>query len=175
MRYLPPWLRVQIFVGFTLKANLISSKHLIQVHFEILSRPVEDMASHSVLTKYIAWSKSCQSLHSLESQIGLFSSASVVPQSKSTELCGSKILALCYLFGKTWPAYSSATRATESNTQWPNYWKCYWREPHTHSTESFDDSLETCEIERCSVSEPVFKHNHCAPAFTTKMWSWVVL
>ena len=21
----------------------------------------------------------------------------------------------------------------------------------------------------------VFKHNHCAPAFTTKMWSWVVL
>ena len=35
--------------------------------------------------------------------------------------------------------------------------------------------IETCEIERCSVSEPVFKHNHCAPAFTTKMWSWVVL
>ena len=28
-----------------------------------------------------------------------------------------------------------------------------------------------CEIERCSVSEPVFKHNHCAPAFTTKMGS----
>ena len=51
----------------------------------------------------------------------------------------------------------------------------YRREPHTHSTEGFDDSLETCEIERCSVSEPVFKHNHCAPAFTTKMWSWVVL
>ena len=36
----------------------------------------------------------------------------------------------------------------------------YRREPHTHSTEGFDDSLETCEIERCSVSEPVFKHNH---------------
>ena len=48
-------------------------------------------------------------------------------------------------------------------------------EPHTHSTEGFDDSLERCEIERCSVSEQVFKHNHCAPAFTTKMWSWVVL
>ena len=35
--------------------------------------------------------------------------------------------------------------------------------------------IETCEIERCSVSESVFKHNHCAPAFTTRMWSWVVL
>ena len=34
---------------------------------------------------------------------------------------------------------------------------------HTHSTEGFDDSLETCEIERCSVSEPVFKHNSLCP------------
>ena len=32
-----------------------------------------------------------------------------------------------------------------------------------HSTEGFDDSLETCEIERCSVSEPVFKHNSLCP------------
>ena len=40
--------------------------HLIQVHLEILSRPVESMASH-LLTKYITWSKSCQSLRSLES------------------------------------------------------------------------------------------------------------
>ena len=40
----------------------------------------------------------------------------------------------------------------------PNYWKSYWRELQTHSTEGLDDSLETCEIERCSVSEPVFKH-----------------
>ena len=46
---------------------------------------------------------------------------------------------------------------------------------HWHSTEGFDDSLESLEIERCSVSEPVFKHNYCAPAFTTKMWSWVDL
>ena len=73
------------------------------------------------------------------------SSAAVVPQSKSTELCSSlfhklnlprcearrhhfimtcdifgtgqrTILALCYLFGKTWPAHSSATQATEINT-----------------------------------------------------------
>ena len=42
-------------------------------------------------------------------------------------------------------------------------------------TDRFDDSLETCDIERCSESEPVFKHNHCAPAFTTKMGSWFVL
>ena len=34
----------------------------------------------------------------------------------------------------------------------------------SHSTEGFDDSLETCEIEMCSVSEPVFEHNsfNCA-------------
>ena len=38
----------------------------------------------------------------------------------------------------------------------------------THSSEGFDDSLETCEIERCSVSEPVFKHNHCAPGIHHK-------
>ena len=25
------------------------------------------------------------------------------------------------------------------------------------------------------ASEPVFKHNQGAPAFTTKMWSWVVV
>ena len=52
-------------VGFTLEAQLVSSKHLIQVHLEILSRSVENMASH-LLTKYITWSKSCQSHHSLE-------------------------------------------------------------------------------------------------------------
>ena len=33
-------------VGFTLKAKLVSSKHLIQVHLETLSRSVENMASH---------------------------------------------------------------------------------------------------------------------------------
>ena len=27
-------------------------------------------------------------------------------------------------------------------------WKSYWPEPHTHSTEALDDSLETYEIER---------------------------
>ena len=51
---------------FPLEAKLVSSKHLIQVHLEILSRSVENMASH-LLTKYNPWSKSCQSLRSLES------------------------------------------------------------------------------------------------------------
>ena len=85
----------------------------------------------------------------------------------------TNILALCYLFGKTWPQ-SRHSSPWNKYTQRPNYWKSYWRELHTHSTEGFDNSLERCEIERCSVSEPVFKHNHRAPAFTTKMWSWVV-
>ena len=34
------------FLGFTLEAKLVSSKHLIRVHLEILSRFVENMASH---------------------------------------------------------------------------------------------------------------------------------
>ena len=54
------------FDGFTLEAKLVTSKHLIQVHLEILSRSEENMASH-LLTKYITWSKSCQFLRSLES------------------------------------------------------------------------------------------------------------
>ena len=57
---------VWIFVGFTLEAKSVSSKLLIQVHLKILSRPVENMASH-LWTKYITWSKSCESLGSLES------------------------------------------------------------------------------------------------------------
>ena len=57
-----------IFVGFTLEAKFVSSKHLIQVHLETLRRSVENMASH-LLTKSITWSKSCQSHHSLESSI----------------------------------------------------------------------------------------------------------
>ena len=55
-----------IIVSFTLGAKLVSSKHLFQVRLEILSRSVENMASH-LLTKYNPWSKSCQSLRSLES------------------------------------------------------------------------------------------------------------
>ena len=31
---------IQLFVFFTLEAKLVSSKHLIQVHWEILSRSV---------------------------------------------------------------------------------------------------------------------------------------
>ena len=45
-----------IVVGFTLEAKLISSKYLIQVLLEILSRSVENMAPQ-LLTKYITWSK----------------------------------------------------------------------------------------------------------------------
>ena len=77
----------------------------------------------------------------------------------------TNILAPCYLFGKTWPALSSATQVTEINIHDQITGK-----PHTHSSEGVNDSLETCEIETCSVlREPtVFKHNYCAPAFTTK-------
>ena len=53
------------FDGFTLEAKLVTSKHLIQVHLEILSRSEENMAS-KLLTKSITWSKSCQFLRSLE-------------------------------------------------------------------------------------------------------------
>ena len=36
-----------IFVGFTLQAKLVSSKHLIQVHLKISSRTLENL-----VTKY---------------------------------------------------------------------------------------------------------------------------
>ena len=72
----------------------------------------------------------------------------------------ANILALCYLFGKTYktykPAYSSATQVTEINTLDQTTEKVI-DVSRTHSIEGFDDSHETCE--RCSVSEPVFKHN----------------
>ena len=48
-------------VGFTLKAKLVSSKHLIQVHLETLRFSVENMASH-LLTKYITWNKKAVNL-----------------------------------------------------------------------------------------------------------------
>ena len=41
-----------LYVGFPLEAKLVSSKHLIHVHLEILNRSVENVASH-LLTKYI--------------------------------------------------------------------------------------------------------------------------
>ena len=49
----------EAIIGLTLEAKFISSKHL-----EIWSCSVENMASH-LLTKHITWSKSCQSLRSL--------------------------------------------------------------------------------------------------------------
>ena len=42
---------VKLFVGSTLQAKLVSSKHLIQVHLKISSRTLESLASHLV-TKY---------------------------------------------------------------------------------------------------------------------------
>ena len=53
-------LNIIIFVSFTLEEKLVSSKYFIQVHLEILSCSVENIASH-LQTKYITWSKSCQS------------------------------------------------------------------------------------------------------------------
>lgn len=50
--YLEPCPGNNIIVSFTLEAKLDSSKPLIQVHLEILSRFVKDMASH-LWTKYI--------------------------------------------------------------------------------------------------------------------------
>ena len=66
-----------------------------------------------------------------------------------------KILALCYLFGKTYkPTFRSATQVTEINTldQITENW--YWREPHI--------PLEALIIPlKCvrEISEPVLKHN----------------
>ena len=49
MRYLPPWLRVQIFVGFTLKAKQALDLSDLKC---IWKKHVKNMASH-LLTKYI--------------------------------------------------------------------------------------------------------------------------
>ena len=49
-----------IFVGFSLEEKVVSSKHFIQVHLEILSCSVENIASQ-LQTKSITSSKSCQS------------------------------------------------------------------------------------------------------------------
>ena len=75
----------------------------------------------------------------------------------------TNILALCYLYITYKPAYSGATQVTEINTL-GLISTDEVIDVRTHSTESFDVSLETCE--KCSVSESVFKHNYCAPAFT---------
>ena len=36
---------LNLFVGFTLQAKLVSSRHLIQVHLKISSRGLENLAS----------------------------------------------------------------------------------------------------------------------------------
>ena len=89
----------------------------------------------------------------------LCSSASVVPQSKSNEMRSSAAPFhhdLWYFRHRRNGHFSSMLFIRK--TYKPNYWKRYWCEPHTHSTEGFDDSLEACGIERCCVREPVFKH-----------------
>ena len=93
----------------------------------------------------------------------LCSSAAVIPQSKSTEMWSSAAPFhhdlwyfrhltnehfSCMLFIRknvTSPQSRHSSHWNRYNR--PNHWKGYWREPHTHSTEGFDDSLETCEIE----------------------------
>ena len=59
----PRFYRTKRFVNFTLEAKLVSSKHLIQVHLEILSCSVENMASH-LMTRYITWRLKLSSLRS---------------------------------------------------------------------------------------------------------------
>jgi len=43
---------IEILLGFTLGAKLVSSKRLTQVHLEISSLTLENLASH-LMTKYI--------------------------------------------------------------------------------------------------------------------------
>ena len=59
----------------------------------------------------------------------------------------TNILALCYLFGKTYinqptvaPHSSHWNQHSAEHYTRPNYWKSYWRD-HTHSTEGFDDLI----------------------------------
>ncbi len=47
-------------LGFAQEAKLGSSKHLTQVHLKMLSRILENLASH-LMTKYITWGTRCQS------------------------------------------------------------------------------------------------------------------
>ena len=117
----------------------------------------------------------------------LCSSAAVGPQSKSTEMWSSAAPFhhdLSYFRHRTNEHSSSmlfirknvASKQQCHSSHWnqhtrPNDWRSYWREPYTHST---DIPLKVLMIPlkrvklRGSVSEPVFKHNHCAPAFTAK-------
>ena len=53
-------------VNFILEEKVVSSKHLIQVHLEILGRCVENMASHGLHKKHLIWSISCHSSFTLK-------------------------------------------------------------------------------------------------------------
>ena len=81
----------------------------------------------------------------------------------------TSILALCYLFGKTWPAHSSATQATEINTLDQITGKVI-DVSRTHiPLKASMILLERVKLRGLvSVNQYVFKHSHCAPAFTTK-------
>ena len=160
-------------------------KSLLKVYYRTVFNVFHFSFSFSSLLKVYTLSKTLpwiKPLHfSLENecdswymhQTVLFSSSAVVPRSKSTRCQARRrhFIMTCDIFGTGQTNVTSPQWRHSSNwNQYtrPNYWKSYWREPHTHSTEGFDDSLETCEIRRGSVSEPVFKHNHCALAFATK-------
>ena len=86
----------------------------------------------------------------------------------------TNILALCCLFGKTSPAHSSATQATEINTLDQITGKVI-DVSRTHiPLKALMIPLKRVKLRGVVL---VFKHNHCAPAFTMhkKMWSWVSL
>ena len=82
----------------------------------------------------------------------------------------TNILALCYLIEKTYkPAHSNAIQVTEINTlDQITGKKRYWREPHTHSTEGLDDSLETCKLRGVVQVNKCLNTIHCSPVLTTK-------
>ena len=72
----------------------------------------------------------------------------------------TNILALCYLFQKTYkPAHSNATQVTEINTLDQITGKII----DLGRTHIPLKALTKSEIERCSVSEPVFKYNSLCP------------
>ena len=58
-------------------------------------------------------------------------------------------LTLCYLLGKTYNQPTVAPLSSHWNQHpRPNYWKSYWREPHTHSIEGFDRVSAKFEFRR---------------------------
>ena len=92
------------------------------------------------------------------------SSAAVIPQSKFNEMWSSAapfLHDLWYFRQWTNEHFSSVLFIRKNVTS----------EPHKHFTEGLMIPLRRVKLR----GEWTSKHNHCAPEFTTKMWSWVVL